>query len=366
MVCHKPKDEKSAVSPAVTRFKRRQNRSQKKVESEVTAAEALPPPDTTEEPPLEDGKEVQTDVTGPLMASMMDELQTLRTENRALTLQVQNTVHKYDKSFFEGKPEKVLLYTGFPTFQILLTLFVYLEPFLPTKKSLNKFEMLILTLMRLRLNVTASFLAYEFNVSLSTVSRVLIDVIDVMFVRMKPLIIWPSRENLRKTMPIQFRKYFGTKCVVIIDCFEVFIDRPSNLKARAETWSSYKHHNTVKFLIGITPQGTVSYISKAWGGRVSDKYITEHDGFLNNILPGDLVLADRGFDIQATVGAMMAEVKIPAFTRGKNQLAPVDIETTRKIAHVRIHVERVIGTVRQKILHSKWTFTIRIFVMQGK
>ncbi|XP_041349328.1 uncharacterized protein LOC121368655 [Gigantopelta aegis] len=211
MVCHKPKDEKSAVSPAVTRFKRRQNRSQKKVESEVTAAEALPPPDTTEEPPLEDGKEVQTDVTGPLMASMMDELQTLRTENRALTLQVQNTVHKYDKSFFEGKPEKVLLYTGFPTFQILLTLFVYLEPFLPTKKSLNKFEMLILTLMRLRLNVTASFLAYEFNVSLSTVSRVLIDVIDVMFVRMKPLIIWPSRENLRKTMPIQFRKYFGTK-----------------------------------------------------------------------------------------------------------------------------------------------------------
>jgi hypothetical protein len=75
--------------------------------------------------------------------------------------------------------------------------------------------------------------------------------------------------------------------------FEVFIDIPSNLKARAETWSSYKHHNTVKFLIGITPQGTVSYISKAWGGRVSDKYITENGGFLNNIYPGDLVLADQ-------------------------------------------------------------------------
>lgn len=45
---------------------------------------------------------------------------------------------------------------------------------------------------------------------------------------------------------------------------------------------------------------------------------------------------------------MMAQVKIPAFTRGKSQLSPVDLETTRKIAHVRIHVERVIGTVRQK------------------
>lgn len=90
-------------------------------------------------------------------------------------------------------------------------------------------------------------------------------------------------------MPMQFRKYFRTKCAVIIECFESFIERPSNLKARAETWSSYKHHNTIKFLIGITPQGTVSYISKAWRGRTSDKYITKHCGFLGNILPGDLI-----------------------------------------------------------------------------
>jgi hypothetical protein len=149
-------------------------------------------------------------------------------------------------------------------------------------------------------------------------------------------------------MPMQFRKYFGTKCAVIIDCFEVFIDIPSNLKARAETWSSYKHHNTVKFLIGITPQGTISFISNAWGGRASDKYITEHSGFLNNIFPGDLVLADRGFDIHDSVGSLMAQVKIPSFTRGNSQLTPVDFETTRKIAHIRIHVERVIGMVRQK------------------
>ncbi|CAC5424265.1 unnamed protein product [Mytilus coruscus] len=188
----------------------------------------------------------------------------------------------------------------------------------------------------------------EVEISAHKYSQSSFEVIDVMYIRMKPLVFWPEREELRKTMPMQFRKYFGTKCVVIIDCFEVFIDRPSNLKARAETWSSYKHHNTVKFLIGITPQGTVSYISKAWGGRASDKKITENSGFLSKLLPGDLVLADRGFDIEASVRSLMAEVKIPAFTKGKNQLAPIDLETTRKIANVRIHVERVIGTVRQK------------------
>lgn len=130
--------------------------------------------------------------------------------------------------------------------------------------------------MRLRLNVSTSFLSYAFNISVATASRI---VTDVMFIHMKALIIWPEREHLQKTMPMQFRKHFGKKCAVIIDCFEVFIEHPSNLIARAKTWSSYKHHNTVKFLIGITPQGTVSYISNAWGGRVSDKYITETVAF---------------------------------------------------------------------------------------
>lgn len=61
-------------------------------------------------------------------------------------------------------------------------------------------------------------------------------------------------------MPMEFRKTFGKHVVVITDCFELFLGRPSNLLARAQTWSQYKHHNTVKFLIGIAPQGFVSYI----------------------------------------------------------------------------------------------------------
>ena len=104
--------------------------------------------------------------------------------------------------------------------------------------------MLIMTLMKLRLNLLLQYLAFEFSVSLPTISRVFSDVIDVMYVQMKPFVVWPEREVLKKTMPMQFRKHFGIRCAVIIDCFEVFIERPSNLRARAATWSSCKHHNT--------------------------------------------------------------------------------------------------------------------------
>ena len=96
-------------------------------------------------------------------------------------------------------------------------------------------------------------------------------------------------------------------------------------------WSQYKHYNTAKYLISVTPQGIISYISNAWGGRVSDKYIVENSGYLRHLLPGDVVLADRGFDVADSVAYHVE-----------------DVEATRKLANVRIHIERIIGAVRQR------------------
>ncbi len=153
-------------------------------------------------------------------------------------------------------------------------------------------------------------------------------------------------EYVPGTMFLGSQHHLRMKLILI--GFEVFIECPSNLLGRASTWSSYKHHNTVKILLGIAPQGVVSYASDAWGGRTSDKYLTEHCGILNQLLPGDVVLADRGFDISDSVGMMQARLNIPAFTKGKDQLSALEIEETRSIANVRIHVERVIGAVRQR------------------
>ena len=59
-------------------------------------------------------------------------------------------------------------------------------------------------------------------------------------------------------------------------------------------------------------------------------------------------MADRGFTIHGSVWFHQAELSIPAFTKGKDQLDPTDLEKTRGIANVRIHVECVIGLLRQK------------------
>ena len=223
--------------------------------------------------------------------------------------------------------------------------------------------------MKLKLDMPLKDLAFCFGVSLSTVSRVFSSWMIALDVRLSPLVFWPDREDLWRTMPQCFQDSFGKKVTVIFYCFEVFINRPSGLYARAQTFSSYKNHNTVKVLIGITPQGSTSFVSKAWGGRTSEKFPTENCGILKNILPGDLVLADRGFTIQESLMFHQAQLAILAFTRGKDQLDLVDVERTRGIANVRIHVERVIG-----LLHRKYSilsgilpidFLIHVCNLQG-
>lgn len=104
----------------------------------------------------------------------------------------------------------------------------------------------------------------------------------------------------------------------------------------------------MKYFIGITPQGSLAFISDGWGGRVSDKHLTEESGLLENLLPGDVILADRGFDIAESVGLFCARIKIPAFTKGEKELSKIEVEQTRSIANIRIHVERVIGNICKK------------------
>ena len=64
---------------------------------------------------------------------------------------------------------------------------------------------------------------------------------------------------------------------------------------------------------------------------------------------GDIVLADRGFTCQDHIGMyIMAKTKMPPFTKGKKQLEKYAVDWSRELSLVRIHVERVIGNLKQK------------------
>ena len=203
---------------------------------------------------------------------------------------------------------------------------------------------LLLVLVKLRHDFPESDLANRFGVSQPTVSRIFSTWILCMFATFKEIPIWPSRELVDRYMPTVFKdKYPSTRAV--IDATEFKIEKPANPDVQATTWSSYKNCNTLKLLVGVTPNGVISFLSSLWGGRISDKQITSRSGLLERLEKGDSIMADRGFDIADDMPSGTA-VNIPPFLEANVQFDEADLVATRRIASLRIHVERAIERIK--------------------
>lgn len=248
-------------------------------------------------------------------------------------------------------PAKFIYYTGI-TVDVFERVLTYLLPCLPGPcvYKMPYEDQLLATLMKLRLDECFDTLADMFVVSKSNLADTFWRWVNLLESKMSFLIKSPDREATIKTLPPAFKKDFP-RLTAIIDCTEILIHRPRTLLARSQVYSNYKHHSTVKFLIACTPHGSISFLSKVWGGRVSDVELTRQSGFIDPKYHhhGDQILADRGFPLfDDFMSACGVELLVPSFTRGKLQLSAREVEITRKIASVRIHIERVIGILKNR------------------
>ena len=211
-------------------------------------------------------------------------------------------------------------------------------------RALSVEDELLMTLVELRHDFPESDLAARFGISQPTVSRIFSAWIRCMYHAFREIDIWPSRSLVDTFMLDSFRqKYPSTR--VIIDATEFHIEKPANPDVQASTWSNYKNTNTLKLLVGVTPNAVISFLSSLWGGRISDKELTKRSKLLEKLERGDSIMADRGFDI----GSIMPEgtnVNIPPFLGGRPQFEADELVVTRRIASLRIHVERAMELIK--------------------
>ncbi|KAK3543401.1 hypothetical protein QTP70_020422 [Hemibagrus guttatus] len=266
---------------------------------------------------------------------------------------------------FKNDPEKVQFYTGLPNYFVFETVMWLLLPHMKGDKNakLSKFQQLLLTLMRLRLDLRNQDLAYRFGVKVSTITRTVHRIINIMFTMLVPTaVFWPSRVELRKNLP-EAVKCTYPDCAVIIDCFTVSLEKAVSIDTHRQAARATREMNNrssqsafvseLKYVIGVAPQGAVMFVSRGAPGNISDKTLVESCGLLHKLLPGDVVLAERDFGITDLVGAHRAELMVTSSELNKLKQSNQDTRDEASLAateilHVNKHVERVIQMVKKR------------------
>ena len=122
-------------------------------------------------------------------------------------------------------------------------------------------DQIILTLVRLRHDMIFEVLTYLRGIGKTTAIQYFWCWIDIMYATMKQLIQMADKDHIFDTIPTVFKSNFP-RLASVIDCFKIFIESPRNFLARAQCFSQYKRHCTIKVFISSTPLGTINFLSK--------------------------------------------------------------------------------------------------------
>lgn len=203
-----------------------------------------------------------------------------------------------------------------------------------------------LVLMKIRFNDSFSRLGDQFGLSTSQASRVFKNTLGPITHFLKTFVYCPDPRSVKQNLPIAFRAYYSN-VYAIIDAFEVEIEKPSDPVHQALTWSEYKKCNTIKYLIACTPDGMIIFVSQGYGGRIPDTLLFE-DCKIMDVLPKKcVILADRVFkNLETLLSNKGYEMFRPPSVYTAEKMSKEDVLKTKSIASLRIHVERVIGRVR--------------------
>ena len=187
---------------------------------------------------------------------------------------------------------------------------------------------------------------HYFFLNRHTVSDIFKTVLKDLYLAVKDLLFWFSKSTIQARMPTNFKSQYPN-CRVIIDATEIKTEKPKTVAQQVQMYSNYKSAFTVKILVGIAPSGEFTFISKAYGGRVTDTQLTVNSGILNHLEPGDVVLADKGFpQIEPDLNNRGAFLVMPPFKRGDRQFSESENSEGYKCSALRIHVERAIRRLK--------------------
>lgn len=246
-------------------------------------------------------------------------------------------------------------WTGIPTFEVLEKIQGCVEmvyerihgfPSYSLNQGMTLEEKVVLCFMKIKTNMSMECIAHLFQINASACSRVFTTVISMIRIAVQCVIYFPSVEETRSNLPKCFQKDF-VAVRSVLDCTEIQIQIPKCINCKISSYSNYKNRNTLKYLISVTPAGTISFVSSGYSGKSSDKFVVNSEKLLDKFEFGDAIMVDKGFLIEEECAAKGIQLVRPTFFQSHlKQFEAAEVISNTKVAVARVHVERVIGRMK--------------------
>lgn len=205
---------------------------------------------------------------------------------------------------------------------------------------------MLIVFIKLKTNLSFLCIAVLFRLHSQTVSTCFQRILPFLTAALKPVIYWPTEDQIRKNMPRYFKPDFED-VIAVLDCTEIPIMKPKCLHCRINTYSHYKSRETAKYLVAVTPAGSISFISSGYGGKISDKQIVLEEKLLDRFTSGQAVMTDKGFMIGDECRQLGVKLVRPPFLHApQRQLSKTEATQNVSIAAARVHVERAIQRIK--------------------
>lgn len=186
---------------------------------------------------------------------------------------------------------------------------------------------IFLVLRKIRHNESFHILGDLFGVSCSHAGKIFLSEVEKIATCLRSFIFSSQQSNTTSSSKHKD---------IIVQCFEMFIAKPSKLLEESLSWSICKQSTTVKYLIGCTTNGLIVFVSEGFPGKISDNEIVRQSGYVDF----------NKMDTHEPFGPGSENVKTEIFSADAEKTIE-DEKVSRSIAATKIPIIKAIENIRK-------------------
>jgi hypothetical protein len=202
-------------------------------------------------------------------------------------------------------------------------------------------DRLLMTLFWLRVYPSYSLLGWLFGLDKANAWRNVQDTLALLDTLPDFPFDRPTRDRKKvKSAAALFEEFPAVR--LIVDAKEQPFRRPDGWDHQKAFYSGKKKQHTVKYQVGVTPEGRVGTVSVSVPGSVHDLTLLRGSGLLDRLEEGEGVMTDKAY-LGADVGRPGLRVVLPFKRPPKGELSQSQKGYNRRVSRVRVKVEHVLA-----------------------